>query len=214
MGVMPAKIALAAGALLVTARVDMHTLSARLDPATSVSQVAPELARKLGVDPSTGHVATLPHKHVIGLGNEEFPFRQVAVNDTDGRTLVIGADLLKEMTLELDFRANRLRVVEQGALRRVTKHMVAVPATISADGCMSMTGITMDGAQIKVALVGGVAQPSGKSEKLTLGVLPFEAYRTGARSCPANEMVIDWEAFAGRTIVLDLQSGKVWMPAA
>ena len=214
MGVMSTKLLLAASALLLSARVDMHEVWATLDPSSPVSKVTPDIARRLKVTGVAGKTISLPRGHVVGLDHEEMRLGEVMIVPGQKPDLVIGSDLLREMALELDFRAGRLRVIERGALSHRTERMTSVAARLSSDGCLSLSGVAPDGTTLTVAIDGSSARPSGTPSRVQLGAAYLVAARLADRHgrCAANDLVLDWSAFTGAAIILDLGNGKIWLP--
>jgi len=216
MGVMATKLLLAASALLLSARVDTHEVWATLDPSLPVSRVTPDIARRLKASGPADRPIMLSRGHVVGLDHEEMRLDQIVVVPGQKPDLVIGADVLREMALELDFRGGRLRVIERGALRHRTERMTAVAARISADNCLSLSGAAPNGTPINVALDGSLARPSGTASAIQLGKVRLTAALPAAHRtrCEANDLVLDWSAFAGTMVILDLGNGKIWLPTA
>lgn len=216
MGVVSTKLLLAASALLLSARVDMHDVWATLDPSVPVSRVTPDIARRLKASGPADRPVMLSRGHVVGLDHEEMRLSQIMVVPGQKPDLVIGADVLREMALELDFRSGRLRVIERGALRRRTERMTPIAARFSADNCLSLAGTALDGKVLNVALDGSSARPSGTPSPVQLGAVRLTAARPieRRRHCEANDLVLDWSAFAGTMVILDLGDGKIWLPAA
>lgn len=213
-GVMSVKFVLAAGALLLSARIDMHAVSAILDPSTPVSTVTPELARRIGAGEGAGPVRAVPRHRVVGMDHSEMRLRSVAVANLDrGGELVVGADLLREMALALDFRKDRLRVLDKQDYRHLTARMVPIPATSTPDGCVSITGTGADGAPVRAAIDGqSPAAGTGQAASIGLGPVVLKGWRIAGR-CASSDMVLDWSAFAGQTLILDLGRGRIWLPA-
>lgn len=216
MGVVSTKLLLAASAMLLSARVDMHDVWATLDPSAPVSRVTPDIARRLKAIGPAEQPITLSRGHVIGLDHEEMRLSQIVIAPGQKPDLVIGADVLREMALELDFRNGRLRVIERGALPHRTERMTPIAARISADNCLSVAGTAPDGTMLNTALGGSPIRPSGTPSPIQLGAVHLTAARLAERGrrCAANDVVLDWSAFAGTAIILDLGNGKIWLPAA
>lgn len=216
MGVMSTKIAIAASALLVSARVDMHEVWAILDPSAPVSRVTPDIARRLrAADDAASQPVTLSRGHVVGLDHEEMRLGRIIVVPNQKRDLVIGSDILSEMALELDFRGGRLRVLERGALQHRTAKMTPVAAHVSADGCLSLAGTGPDGITLRVALDGSAERPTGMPAPVQLGAVHLMASRSGTHGgrCDANDVVLDWRAFSDQVVILDLGNNTLWVSA-
>lgn len=216
MGVMSTKIAIAASALLVSARVDMHDVWAILDPSAPISRVTPDIARRLKVaDGAAGQPVTLSRGHVVGLDHEEMRLGRIMVVANQKRDLVIGSDILREMALELDFRSGRLRALERGALQHRIGKMTAVAAHVSADGCLSLAGTGSDGTALRVALDGSAERLTGTPAPVQLGPVHLIAARPGGHvgHCDANDVVLDWRAFSDQVVILDLGHGTLWVSA-
>lgn len=215
LGVMSTKIVFAASALFLSARIDLHPVSATLDPSAPVSRVTPEIARRLRVAGPADKPLPLPRGHVVGMDHEEMRLGQVVIVPGQRQDLVIGSDILREMALELDFRNGRLDVLERGALRRRIAQMTPIDARVSADGCLSLPGVGADGAPLGVALDGSAERLSGTPTPVRLGPMHVAAARLARHSgrCDANDLVLDWRAFADRAVILDLGNGKIWLSA-
>jgi hypothetical protein len=209
---MSAKFTLTAGALLLSARFEMHAVTAALDPSAPVTIVTPDLAERIGAAEHDGDIRALNKPRVVGIDHAEMTLRQVTLS-RDG-TVVIGADVLNQMVLRLDFRRNRLRVVDQGDYRKATANLIAVPVSVTPDGCLSVAGTAPDGRPVRAALIGGtVGETPGDRAILQTGEVVVEAHLQPAirRQCAANDMLVTWQSFEGQAITLDLRRGQIWL---
>jgi hypothetical protein len=190
----------------------MHPVTATLDPSAPVTIVTPDLADRLGAEERAGDTRALPRGRVVGIDHSEMKLARVSVARSDG--VVIGADVLKEMVLRLDFGRNRLRVVDQAEYRKATANLVAVPVSVTPDGCLSIAGATRDGQPVRAALIGRAGgDAAGSTTTLQTGQIVFAAQAQPATrsQCAANDMLITWQSFEDQTIMLDLGRNQIWL---
>lgn len=212
-GVVSTKLALVAGALLVSARVDLHSVAATIDPSQPVTAISADLAARAGIKDDGPAVRPLAKRLTVGMDHAELRLEKVVVRGDTPNRITLGADLLQQMTLALDFRKGRLRVIERGALRRATADMIPIAARSTPDGCLSISGRTPDGSAAHAALVGRASDDGPRASVAVAGVeLQGTAQPAQVQTCPSNQMLLDWRAFAGSAIILDLGNDRIWVP--
>ncbi len=207
-GAMSSKFVLAAGTLLFASRVGMHSTSATLDPSLPTTEVGGTLAHRLHIDAAEGNVS-----RAIGIGHTEIALRTLAIDPDSPNALTIGADVLRKVELSIDFPRKRLRLIEAGDYRRATSHMTMIPVSFTADGCLSFAATGRDGEPLRVALIGGTPPSLAPAmpTKIKVGqvTLNATAYQPKAR-CSANDVSVDWQAFDGKQILLDIRHDRMW----
>lgn len=214
MGAMSTKIALHAGLLLVAARIDMHSISAAIDPSTPVSVASPALAPRLGLGPYGRAAQRVSGKHDIGIDDRTIGLSSVRVDpQMQGVDFLIGSDLLRHAPIVLDFTRRKLRVGERRDADRFEKRLTPIPASISSDGCLSLEANDERGRPIQLALIG--EEPLRElSRTVKFGGLTFPALPGRTDRCSANDATIGWSAFVGKKLVLDLDRGRIWIGAS
>jgi hypothetical protein len=212
---MSTKILLQAGLLIVDARLELHRIKAVLDPSTPQSIVSRDNAERLGASQATEAEQPITRHKVVGLGADEVKLHAIKIGRTpSGTQMIVGSDLMREEPLYIDFPGARFELFERWKALKYERHMEPVSVTISRDGCLSISGTAKDGSPLRVALKGAMQElPSGISPiSFRMGSLLISA--TYSAACPANNVTVGWDAFAGRRILIDVAAGRLWIDGA
>jgi len=204
------KIAVQAGLLLLSARVDLHPVKAVFDPSLPVTTLSAGLAGRLSAD-GDADLRSVRGRHVIGLDHHVVPLRSVRVA-APGRAapVTIGSDLLADNPLDLDLAHGRIRLLEPRDAPRATRGMTAVPAHVTPAGCLEMAGTLEDGRAVSVAFGG----TGGEPVPVRIGDRSLLAMRPAPGTCSPGAVSLGWAALAGSRIVIDRPRDTVWMAAA
>jgi hypothetical protein len=206
-GVMSTKLVLTAGMALFSARIARHQTPATLNPSLPKTEIQSALAGKLHVAAGDGKM------RAIGIDHSEVRVRTLAVREDTERPLVIGADVLGNIALSLDFKSKRLRVMQPVEAHRITAQMTALNAVPTTDGCFSFAAVAPDGRTVVAALADAAdIDTSSPATTARIGALTLITREPAAASrCSAASVVIDWNSFANRRIVMDIEHGKLWL---
>lgn len=212
-GAMSAKFAVNAGLLLIAARIDLHSTSAILDPADTISIFDQRDASRIGVNASSGTPQTVPRTRFIGIDHVEIRLRTVRIGVVpipDG--FIFGADLLKQIPLLLDFGRNRLRVPDHRQLKKFESNMFPLAAHFSSDGCLTIEATSDRGEVVKVALVARPLPPSASALTLRFGDVTLQGRRIyQPLPCANSDAAISWDALAQHRLLFDLEHDRIWL---
>ncbi|MBN8807545.1 MAG: hypothetical protein J0I47_04810 [Sphingomonas sp.] len=208
-GTVSGKIALHAGLLIATGRIDLDTVRMTLDPSLPVSAVDVPVARKLGVSVDVRTPQDLPRDREIGLGTHAARLRRVVVDPALASGMAVGTDILRLMPVAIDLRGWRMTSGSWRDLPVLTARMHPVHATVTDDHCLAIDATDANGQPLRVALVG---KPLGTSPRVAirLGDVAMAA-TTGSPTCPSSQAQIDWSSLTGHRIVFDLKDERVWI---
>lgn len=216
-GVVSHKIILKAGLLLIAGRIDLHRVSATVDPSAPLTVIDPQVARFVKLSDVLAGPQALLKRHVIGLDHAEVRLTSVVVRPAPPPTqLVIGADLLRGMIIGFDFRRGSLRVFDHSEYRRVRSNMSAVAIdTAAQDQCLHIDARSPSGTSVRLSLVGQPTQISQHAGTVVLmvGGMPVKAMPTerGTSICPDSDAIIGWGSFADYRVTFDLTQGQMWI---
>lgn len=230
-GVVSGKFVITAAGLLIASRIDQGRLQALVDPHVAISQVSRNFAeqRHLGVSGSTQ--TTTRHPLTIGIGGEEFDQPSLAISDrmpAVDADMVIGRDLLCAHIFALDIDRHDLSLLGPGDVGRLSRHFVAIPAAVSDDGQFRIV-ITINGLRTQAGLNLGQTEPLEVSTSFWQSSPPTPGEPAHIAAGPSRLNDIPWPeltsaaadhvtlgvaAFKGRTIVLDVPHGRLWISGA
>ncbi len=206
MGVLSSKVVLKTGTLLIASRLAMHAVPATIDPSIPTTEISKPLAQQLKVNEST-----IASRRYVDIGNHTISIGRVMVVDGDAPTMVIGADVLRETALAIDLKKKQLRVLEPAEFRRAVKGSPPVEALFGPDHCPVITATAPDGKQVKVALTGSPTSSQSSLTEIKINGMPFFAGPQLSGRCPESDYSLNWSAFDGRNLVLDLRHGRMWL---
>lgn len=222
-GAMSTKFVVHAGMLLLSARVDGHSLQAALDPSSPRTIISVELAKRIGLPPKEIESVQISHGWVIGIDHYELRLGTVRVAAHPGAApVIIGADILAHAPLLLDFERHRLSLIERSnrgllqgdQLSRITDGMTPLQLKVSSEGCFSVTGQDLNWRPISVGWKGtsGTSYVEAPRVQVHFGMisLPVEGPSKLDARCGFGA-IIGWESFNHRRIVFDLPHHTLWL---
>ena len=216
-GVLSSKFVVSAGLLLVSARIDMHRVTAAIDPSAPMTLIAPELAAQLDQSLFAPKGDAQVRHHVLAIDHTELSIDHAMIAKPVGRAQVtIGADLLSKMIIGFDFARSRVDVLDRSAYRKAGKGMTAVPVEIGADRCLRIEGRGSSQNEILVALAGSWAEDSQATQpdQLHVGDLVVGRYSRDPGPCRESMVSVGWSSFSDQRILLDLGRRRMWTKAA
>lgn len=230
-GVVSGKFAITAAGLLIASRIGQGSLPALIDPRVATSAVTRDFALRRHLIPTPDVRATVSRRPLtIGIGAEELDQPSLTVSPTalpSGAEMIIGRDILQSHVLALDIPRRELSLLEKNEVTRLSRRFTSVPLTVGDDGQLRAT-ISINGLSTNAALRLGQAGPleigaglwqslpsaPGQDAALGFGHMLLSVPSASAPSSEANPVSLGLEAFRGRTIVIDLPHGRLWISAA
>jgi len=203
-GALSPKIVLVAGTLLLASRVGTHRTPATIDPSRPITTVGTTLAQEIGLDRASDS-----RPRFVDIDHSTIRVPRLAIDGTMEPPLAIGADVLREVALLVDLKAMRLQILNGSELGRAIRGREAVSASLAADGCVTVAATSVDGRPIKVAFTGAPAS-TGRIPIL-IGAMRLDAASLPEGRCRGSDVAVDWPAFAGKSILLDLGHGRLWI---
>lgn len=215
-GVVSHKIALHAGLLLISARIDLHSVVATIDPSAPATLIDPTLAQYVDAVVSPSAPQHPKKRRIIGLDHAETRLPQFLLAPTPAPIrLVIGADVLRDLVITIDLARSSLRVLDSSEYGRIGRGMLEVPVSTSdGDGCLKFKASYANGGPIDVALVG---QPDGPQVTSSINItvsgisLPASPQLSGGEKCQSEAAIISWSAFRNHRVTLDLPHQRLWI---
>lgn len=220
---MSSKFMIKAGMLLLSARLDMHSVQAILNPAEPVTTISAELAWRIGLLSKRSNETQLSHKELLRIDRSELRLSSVQIASQPGSAqITIGLDLLAQVSLLLDFEHNRLKVINksnQGLLQKnpisqVTRNMVSTAATVSDRGCLKINAKDYKGRPISIGVSDMSVENTPTSNLIrayisSTSLLIKQIDRANAK-CD-SDFVLTWSEFTNRRVLLDLPHQRLWL---
>lgn len=212
-GIFSTKLALKAGMVLLSARLDGHQVATTVDPTAALTVISSYLAQTIGLAPGEFDLAVVRGNHAIGIDHTEFGLSRVKVHNLPGPArIIIGRDLLLRMAIRFDFAKNRLRVFDVSERARVGRGLTAVPLDqANFENCLIVGGLDKNGNRQSLALI-GEGPPPEQSNMMRVGdVHVAAAPNIKAGPCAAASFALPWQSFAGSQVIFDLGKGRLFL---
>lgn len=227
-GVVSGKFVITAAGLLIASRIDQGPVQALIDPHVAQSAVSRDFAeRRRLVDSTDIRQTASRHSLSIGIGAEEFDERALRIVESppgSGADMVLGRDALEAHVFALDLRHRELALLEKGDVTRLAKRFIPVPVSLKENGRFGIP-VSIDGQIVQADIdlgqadplsIGAASAPAVASPPLQ--TMPIQIGKVVLREMPArvgagDTITLGLRAFDGRTLVLDLPHGKLWVSA-
>lgn len=226
-GIVSGKFVITAAGLLIASRIDQTRLQALVDPHVASSAVTRSFAEQRHLaGPGAAQTATR-HPLSIGIGAEEFDQPNLVIADhlpVPGADMVIGRDILSAHVISLDVDRRDLSLLDKGEIERLPHRFTAVPMTMNDEGQLRVT-IAINGLRAEAALCLSQADPleigtsfwqssppaRGEAAHITVGRAGLDDIAWPGKNVASDRVTLGLDAFKGRTIVLDLPHGRLWI---
>jgi hypothetical protein len=206
-GAMSTKFVVAAGTLLLSARVGNHPVRAILDPAAETTLISPSVA---GPGRAQSDGVTIDRPQWIGLDAHMLRIQKLTVSTSIPQDSVLGADVLNAAPLLLDFKTHRLQIMEPGSFRRTASTMEALPIATSSEGCLTIAGLDERGLPVSAAFFARPQGRNGGSQTVFhVGSIKLTASQSSQSTCGSSKLQIDWGSFESRKIIFDLDHRQI-----